>query len=107
LYGNAKYRPPFPALSPVPAGTGELDCGRLDPGVWGGEAVRGCSVCRQPIGETGPHQVWISLGVGIDVLPLLVNACSPECVAALPAPAPNHVAVPHAGGPGLRQPPRR
>jgi hypothetical protein len=49
--------------------------------------------------------VWISLGVGTDVLPLLVNACSAACVDALPTPARNHVAVVHTGGPDLKQPP--
>ncbi|MFC6017519.1 leucine-rich repeat domain-containing protein [Plantactinospora solaniradicis] len=105
LYGNVKYRPPFPLLPPPSAGDGELDPGQLDPGIRGGEAVRGCSVCRQPIGQAGLHQVWISLRVGADVLPLLVNACSAECVAALPTPARDHVGVPHTGGPDLRQPP--
>ncbi|WP_395358266.1 hypothetical protein ACHGLA_01040 [Streptomyces sp. YH02] len=30
------------------------------------------------------HQVWISLRVATDVLPLLVGACSSACVAELP-----------------------
>ncbi|CAL9335598.1 hypothetical protein [Streptomyces sp. enrichment culture] len=34
-----------------------------------------------------------------DVLPLLVNACSPRCVAALPEGAGHHIPVPHRGGP--------
>ncbi|WP_257581710.1 hypothetical protein [Streptomyces sp. TLI_146] len=35
--------------------------------------------------QAGLHQVWISLRVATDVLPLLVNACSSGCVAALPS----------------------
>jgi len=85
LYGNDKFRSPFPRLtSPAPA-------------------EGACSVCRSPIiGET--HRVWISLRVATDVLPLLVNACSPACVAALPAPADGYVRTPHTGGPDLVQP---
>jgi hypothetical protein len=33
LYGNFKFRPPFPALRPV-TGAGEVDFTALDPGVW-------------------------------------------------------------------------
>ncbi|MFB9202172.1 hypothetical protein ACFFV7_13315 [Nonomuraea spiralis] len=79
LYGNFKLRPPFPELRPRPDAAGEPD-----PGVWGATVIRTCSVCDRPIGETGPSQVWISLRVATDVLPLLVNACSPACIQALP-----------------------
>jgi hypothetical protein len=103
LYGNYKLRPPFPQLRPVTTAT-EAAFDALDPGVWGAEAVHTCSVCDQPIGQQ-LHQVWISYGVGSDVLPLLVNACSPACIAALPPPAQNHVQTAHTGGPGLVQPP--
>lgn len=107
LYGNFKFRPPFPRLGPADntAGGDTVDTAALDPGVWGVTAVRECSVCRGPFGTNGPRQVWISRGVGSDVLPLLVNACSAECVAALPSPAGHHVDHPHTGGPDLRQPP--
>ncbi|WDZ82799.1 leucine-rich repeat domain-containing protein [Micromonospora cathayae] len=103
LYGNVKHRPPFPALRPVTAAA-EATFGTLDPGVWGTEAVRTCSVCDQPIGQQ-LHQVWISLRVGTDVLPFLVNACSPGCIDALPQPARDHVQTAHTGGPGVVQPP--
>ncbi|GAA0252891.1 hypothetical protein GCM10010492_61840 [Saccharothrix mutabilis subsp. mutabilis] len=99
LYGNFKHRPPFPALRPAEAG---LDLTDLDPGARGATAVRTCGVCDGPVGEL--HQVWISRWVGTDVLPLLVNACSAECVAALPEPAPDHVPTPHTGGPDVVQP---
>ncbi|MEU1181311.1 leucine-rich repeat domain-containing protein [Streptomyces sp. NPDC005820] len=89
LYGNFKNRMPFPSLpAPVPAG-------------------QECSVCAGPLPPTGPRQVWISLGVATDVLPLLVNACSQTCVDALPAPAAHHVPTVHRGGPGVAQPPAR
>src|SRR5207247_10515570 len=82
LYGNFKFRPPFPALRPV-TDAAEADFTGLDPGMWGVDAVRTCSVCDQP-GDRELYQVWTSRLVGTDVLPLLVNACSAACVAKLP-----------------------
>jgi hypothetical protein len=55
-------------------------------------------------GELTGAPVWISLAVATDVLPLLVNACSAECVAALPPPRSGYVPTPHTGGPDLVQP---
>jgi len=89
LYGNFKHRMPFPAL---PAA--------LPPG----SIPDTCSVCQGPFPPSGYIQVWVSLQVATDVLPLLVHACSAECVAALPDPPPDHVARPHRGGTSLRQP---
>ncbi|XVU21325.1 leucine-rich repeat domain-containing protein [Actinoplanes sp. CA-054009] len=103
LYGNFKHRPPFPALRPVTTAA-EAAFDALEPGIWGAEAVHTCSVCDQPIGSR-LHQVWISNGVGTDVLPLLVNACSPACIDALPKPARDHVRTVHTGGPDVVQPP--
>ncbi len=104
LYGNEKFRPAFPRLrppgTPVPGWSGA----DLDPGTWGATTITACGVCRRPIGPAGPHQVWISVRVGTDVLPLLVNACSDACVTVLPAPAPGYAATPHTGGPELVQP---
>jgi hypothetical protein len=99
LYGNFKFRPPFPALRPV-TDAGEADFAALDPGVWGADAVRTCSVCDGPV-DRELRQVWISRRVGTDVLPLLVNACSATCVAALPEPHRGYVPTPHTGGPDL------
>ncbi|MGE3809551.1 MAG: TIGR02996 domain-containing protein [Gemmataceae bacterium] len=93
LYGNFKYRPPFPVLEPrksVPAG-----------------AVRKCSVCDRPFHDVGEHRVWISLRVATDVLPLLVNACSQNCIDRLPAPPENYVPYPHRGGLDVQQPAAR
>jgi hypothetical protein len=105
LYGNFKFRPPFPQLRPVTTAA-EADFGRLDPEVWGTEEVRTCSVCNGPV-DRELHQAWISLAVATDVLPLLVNACSTACVAALPPPRPGYVPAPHTGGPDLVQPTTR
>jgi hypothetical protein len=103
LYGNFKYRPPFPALRPVTT-TAEAAFDALDPGIWGTDAVHTCSVCDQHLGHQ-LHQAWISCRVGTDVLPLLVNACSPACIDALPEPARDHVQIAHAGGSAIVQPP--
>jgi hypothetical protein len=94
LYGNYKYRPPFPRL---PNAAAER---------WSnGE----CSVCRGALGER-VVQRWISLRVATDTLPLLVNACSERCIQALPVPGPGvrgveYVPGPHSGGLELEQPP--
>ena len=99
LYGNFKYRPPFPEL------VSEADrTGALKPGTWGATTVRTCSVCDAPIGNPGPIQTWISLRVATDVLPLLVNACSTACIEALPTPPEGYVHSPHRGGPTVEQP---
>jgi hypothetical protein len=103
LYGNFKHRPPFPALRPVTTAA-EATFDALDPGAWGAEAIHTCSVCDHHIGQQ-LHQVWISHRVGTDVLPFLVNACSPACIEALPKPARDHVQTAHTGGPSIVQPP--
>jgi hypothetical protein len=98
LYGNFKFDPPFPRLERPLSSTIGVDLGNLPPERCGAPAISTCSVCRTPLAQTGLHQVWISLNVGTDVLPLLVNACSLDCVARLP-PAPNgYVSGPHTGG---------
>ena len=89
IYGNFKYRAPFPRLPDVIP-----------------EAVPDtCSVCDQPFEASSVHQAWISLGVGSDVLPLLVHACSRNCISKLPKGAKRHVRHAHAGGLDLTQPP--
>jgi uncharacterized protein (TIGR02996 family) len=93
LYGNYKYRPPFPRLGPG-----------ADP-VGGAEVTRPCSVCGRPFVDRQRHRVWISLPVATDVLPLLVNACTEDCVARLPVPPATYVQHPHRGGVELKQPP--
>ncbi len=102
LYGNVKFRPPFPALQPVTRAN-QTNFAALDPGVWGATDVRTCSVCDGPVDQE-LRQVWISRWVGTDVLPLLVNACSATCVSALPEPEQGYVPTPHTGGPDIVQP---
>ncbi|MFE2019633.1 leucine-rich repeat domain-containing protein [Streptomyces sp. NPDC059499] len=103
LYGNFKYRPPFPPLRQAD----EWDLGVAEPHRWGAEAIRNCSVCDGPLEDGRLRQVWISRVVATDVLPLLVNACSAECVGALPAPAEGYVTTPHRGGPDVDPPSTR
>jgi hypothetical protein len=87
LYGNYKYRPPFPRL---PQNAGQIHST--------------CSVCNGPFPQSMPRQCWISLRVATDVMPLLVNACSTQCLAALPQPAQYYVQDIHEGGLDLQQP---
>lgn len=89
LYGNYKFRPSFPEL---PAD--------LPPEV----VPEVCSVCTGAFAEDRPVQRWISLKVATDVLPLLVHACSLECVERLPIPAEGYLDVAHQGGASLQQP---
>jgi len=100
LYGNRKLRQPFPRLQRSADATRDLD-----PGVWGASEILSCSVCGQPMVASVVHRVWISLCVATDVLPLLVNACSQACIAALPPPAEGYIGTPHLGGVELAQPP--
>jgi hypothetical protein len=87
LFGNHKIRAPFPRLQPPSGSVADLDLENLDPRRWGATALHRCSVCDRPVRPSELRQVWISLRVATDVLPLLVNACSTECVAALPHPS--------------------
>jgi hypothetical protein len=91
LYGNYRYRPPFPRLPQISA--------VLIPAT--------CSVCSEPFPQGEIHQAWISLRVATDVLPLLVHACSEECIESLPKPAFGYVQRPHFGGLDLELPPPR
>lgn len=88
LYGNYKYRAPFPDLKDAtkPATPGA------------------CSVCSRPLDLRTLRQVWITLRVATDVIPLLVNACSDDCIARLPKPAVGYINQPHKGGREIAQP---
>jgi len=108
LYGNYKYRPPFPLLDPgAPTGPGRKEPARLPLKRWEGTATRPCSVCGESFEDRRRHRVWVSLRVATDVLPLLVNACSEECVGMLPVPPDGYVPTPHRGGTRVHQPPAR
>ncbi|MFC1410014.1 leucine-rich repeat domain-containing protein [Streptacidiphilus sp. N1-12] len=98
LFGNYKVRALFPQLQPSRDSVADLTLTALDPHRWGTTTIRSCSICDQPIELSGLHQVWTSMRVATDVLPLLVNACSPACVAVLPHAAKDHVPFPHTGG---------
>ncbi|MFI6724725.1 hypothetical protein [Streptomyces atratus] len=98
LFGNEKLRPPFPRLQPAQDSVADLDLENLDPRRWGIIAIHRCSVCNHPIAQSGFHQVWISLRVATDVLPLPVSACSSTCVAELPDGAKDYIPTPHTGG---------
>ncbi len=91
LYGNYKFRPPFPRLRPYVQG--------FEPET--------CSVCDDlfdKFTDHRPQQFWLSLKVGSDRLPLLVHACSKACVERLPSPSAGYIAKPHKGGLGQAQP---
>ncbi len=95
LYGNYKRRSPFPNLR-AEVNSSALDLTRPNE----------CSVCKKAFSDRQPvlHR-WISLWIATDVLPLLVYACSNECLEALPALPENYVNQPHFGGSSLEQPP--
>ncbi len=108
LYGNFKYRPPFPRLRPR---TVYRD-GRVEPeGLalkrWPTDSTRLCSVCGRAFMDRRRDRVWVSLRVATDVVPLLVNACSEECTRKLPPPAEGYLQRPHTGGLELEQPKAR
>lgn len=90
LYGNFKNRMGFPSL-------------KNNPIKYFGEVVY-CSVCNKSMTYSETNQLWISLNVGTDVLPLLTNLCSKECESNLPQPAKGYVQNPHKGGSDLVQP---
>ena len=102
LYGNDKLRPPFPKLQPGRESTHGLDRDKLQPREWGATSIHTCSVCNRSLDNTELYQVWISLWVATDVLPLLVNACSQTCIQSLPQPPQAYVQKPHTGGLGIQ-----
>lgn len=91
LYGNSKFRPHFPLLK-----------SHVGPPL-----RRACSVCRAEFDDRGDFRVWISLRLGTDVLPLLVNACGEGCVERLPKPPDGYLQTAHRGGPAVVQPSER
>ncbi|HEY4328122.1 MAG TPA: leucine-rich repeat domain-containing protein, partial [Phycisphaerae bacterium] len=88
IYGNFKYRPPFPKL----------------PRLHESYTPTKCSVCGFAFGDVVPMQYWISLRIATDVLPLLVHVCSEKCLLNIPASSERYVQGPHQGGLGLVQP---
>ena len=90
LYGNWKNRMEFPQLTHNPIR-------------YLGDTVN-CSVCNKTMNYEQTNQLWISLKVGTDILPLLTNLCSKECESKLPAPPKNCIQFAHKGGTDLKQP---
>lgn len=90
LYGNYKHRKPFPSLDNNP--------------VRYYEDKTKCSVCKKEIDSSVTNQLWISLRIGTDVLPLLINLCSLECESKLPEAEKGYIQFPHKGGSNLKQP---
>jgi hypothetical protein len=105
LYGNFKFRPSFPLLQPTTDSADSPDLDRLDPAARGIQSIAECSVCARPLSPAGLQQAWLSARVATDVLPLLVNACSRDCIDSLPPGAEGYVRTPHGGGPTIQQPP--
>ncbi|BAV08379.1 hypothetical protein SAMN05421788_112186 [Filimonas lacunae] len=84
LYGNYKNRKGFPNLENNPVR-------------YHGNHVQ-CSICNKELTYAATNQLWISLEVGTDVLPLLANICSATCEVQLPSPADGYIPYPHKGG---------
>lgn len=91
LYGNCKNRKQFPSL--------EQNSIR-----YYGDKVY-CSICHREMTYEETNQLWISLWIGTDVVPLLVNSCSKRCEDSLPKSPEGYVQYPHKGGSDLVQPP--
>jgi hypothetical protein len=89
LYGNYKNRMGFPRLTNNPVR-------------YLGDSVK-CSVCGKEMTYEQTNQLWISLWVGTDVLPLLTNLCSTECEHKLPKPPEDYIQFAHKGGSELKQ----
>jgi len=92
LFGNFKNRKAFPLLEHNPV---KYFDDRLK-----------CSVCEKKITHEETNQMWITLRVGTDTIPMLANLCSKECELKLPEPAKGYVDKPHKGGADLKQPTR-
>lgn len=91
LYGNYKNRMGFPLLDHNPVR-------------YYGDKVY-CSVCKKEMTYMETNQLWITLRIGTDIVPLLTNLCSNNCENTLPKPPENYVQYPHKGGSKLVQPP--
>jgi hypothetical protein len=89
FYGNFKNRMGFPSLVGNPVR------------YWGDSLT--CSICKIPIKYEATNQLWITLRVGTDDLPLLMNLCSAACERKLPTPPEGYIQHPHKGGSGLQQ----
>lgn len=87
LYGNVKNGKPFPYLTHNPVR-------------YFSDTVK-CSICGKEMTYEATNQLWISLWVGTDILPLLINSCSKECESSLPLSMDENSSS-HKGGPGIK-----
>lgn len=87
LYGNYKNRMEFPSLDHNPVR-------------YFGDKVK-CSVCDKVMMYEETNQLWITLRIATDTVPLLANLCSKECQESLPKPPENYLPYPHKGGANL------
>lgn len=90
LYGNYKNRMGFPRLDHNPVR-------------YHGDNVY-CSICKKEMTYEETNQLWITLRIGTDIVPLLTNLCSMKCKESLPEPPENYLRFPHKGGSNLVQP---
>jgi len=90
LYGNYKNNMGFPCL-------------RNNPVRYLGATVK-CSICGKIITYSQTNQLWITLRVGTDDLPLLGNYCSEECVSKIPKSPERYIQFAHKGGSDLKLP---
>lgn len=102
LYGNNKHHPPFPRLMPG-RHAGRVEPTELPLKCSAPGTIRRCSVCDQPFEDRRQHRVWITLRAATDDLPMLVNACSSDCIARLPTPRAGYTKRPHRGGTSRQQ----
>jgi len=84
LYGNYKGTLGFPSLAGNPI-------------KYSNETIK-CSVCGKIIDESNFNQLWVSLNIGTDIVPLLVNSCSNECTLSIQKPPKDYIQYPHKGG---------
>ena len=92
LLGNYKNRKPFPSL--------EENLIK-----YSGEQLN-CSICKKEISYSTTNQMWITINVGTDPIPMLINLCSNECGEKLPLGEGNYLEFAHKGGKDLKQPPQ-
>lgn len=90
LYGNYKNRMGFPLLDHNPV--------RYE------SSTVKCSICKTEMSYETTNQLWITIRVGTDNLPLLANLCSKQCEEKLPQPSKNYIQNAHKGGAALQQP---
>lgn len=87
MYGNSKVNAPSPRLEAATTDAkAGMHLGAVDPAAWGTSQLEACSVCGGPLCKTELRQVWITMHVATDMLPLLLNACSESCIRTLPRP---------------------